>query len=142
VSNKLTSEDTDLNINFFFFIRENFTLRKAHFVGPGEGVKPRLFQALTRGARPDSNSKPAVQISNPLPLRYTPRKRPKHKPIHVNGFYRKAKFKTSWSLPCLRINVKSTFYSHYSTFMVHLLRDQSNLFILITNYQERYTVNH
>jgi len=41
-------------------------------VGPGEGVKPRLSQALTRGARPDSNSRPAVQISNPLPSRYTP----------------------------------------------------------------------
>jgi len=41
-------------------------------VGPGEGVKPRLSQALTRGARPDSNSRPAVQISNPLPSRYAP----------------------------------------------------------------------
>jgi len=33
----------------------------------GEGVKPRLSQTLTRGARPDSNSRPAVQISNFLP---------------------------------------------------------------------------
>jgi len=41
-------------------------------VGPGEGVKPRLSQALTRGARLDSNLRPAVQISNPLPLRYAP----------------------------------------------------------------------
>jgi len=41
-------------------------------VGPGEGVKPRLSQALTRGARPDSNSRPAVQIPNPLPSRYAP----------------------------------------------------------------------
>jgi hypothetical protein len=41
-------------------------------VGPGEEVKPRLSQALTRGARPDSNSRPAVQISNPLPSRYAP----------------------------------------------------------------------
>jgi len=29
-------------------------------VGSGEGVKPRLSQALTRGARPDSNSRLAV----------------------------------------------------------------------------------
>jgi hypothetical protein len=56
---------------FFFWIRGNPTPRKAHFVGPGEQVKPRLFQALTRGARPDSNSRPAVQISSPLPSRYT-----------------------------------------------------------------------
>jgi hypothetical protein len=41
-------------------------------MGSGEGVKPRLFQALTRGARPDSNSRPAVQISNHLPSRYVP----------------------------------------------------------------------
>jgi hypothetical protein len=27
-------------------------------------------QTLTRGARPDLNSRPAVQISNPLPSRY------------------------------------------------------------------------
>jgi len=39
-------------------------------VGPGKGVKPRLSQALTRDARPDSNSRPAVQISNPLSSRY------------------------------------------------------------------------
>jgi len=38
----------------FFWIRENLIPRKAHFVGPGEGVKPRLSQSLTRGARPDS----------------------------------------------------------------------------------------
>jgi hypothetical protein len=30
-------------------------------VGPGEEVRPGLSQALTRGARPDSNSRPAVQ---------------------------------------------------------------------------------
>jgi len=41
-------------------------------VGPGKGVKPRLSQALTRGACPDSNSRPAMQISNPLPSRYAP----------------------------------------------------------------------
>jgi len=27
---------------FFFLIWENLTFRKAYFVGPGEGVKPRL----------------------------------------------------------------------------------------------------
>jgi hypothetical protein len=43
-----------------------------HFVGPGEEIKPRLFQTLTRSARPDSNLRSAVQISNPLPSRYTP----------------------------------------------------------------------
>ena len=57
---------------FFFWIRGNPTSRKTHFVGPGERVKPRLSQTLTRSARPDSNSRPAVQISNPLPPRYTP----------------------------------------------------------------------
>ena len=55
---------------FFFWIWGNPTSWKAHFVGPGERVKPRLSQALTRGARPDSNSRPAVQISNLLPSRY------------------------------------------------------------------------
>jgi len=45
---------------FFFWIRGNSILRKAHFVGSGERVKPRLSQALTRGARPDSNSRPTV----------------------------------------------------------------------------------
>ena len=51
---------------FVFWIRKNPTIRKTHFVGSGELVKPRLFQALTRGARPDSNSRPAMQISNSL----------------------------------------------------------------------------
>ena len=60
------------NFFFFFWIRGNLTSRKAHFVGPGERVKPRLSQALTRGARPDSNTRPAVQISIPLPSRYAP----------------------------------------------------------------------
>jgi len=55
---------------FFFWIRGNPTPRKAHFVGPGERVKPRLSQALTRDACPDSNSRPAVQISNSLLSRY------------------------------------------------------------------------
>jgi len=54
----------------FFFIRENPTLRKAYFVGPGERVKPRLSHILIRGARPDSNSRPAVQISSLLLSRY------------------------------------------------------------------------
>jgi hypothetical protein len=57
---------------FFFWIRGNSTSRKAHFVGPGEWVKLRLSQALTRGARPDSNSRPAVQISSLLSSRYAP----------------------------------------------------------------------
>jgi len=61
-----------MHVFFFFWIRGNLTPRKAHFVGPGEGVKPQLSQALTRDARPDSNSRPAVQISNPLPSRYAP----------------------------------------------------------------------
>jgi hypothetical protein len=56
----------------FFWIQGNPTPRKAHFVSPGERVKPRLSQALTRGARPDLNSRPAVQISNPLSSRYAP----------------------------------------------------------------------
>jgi len=41
-------------------------------VGPSEGVKPWLSQALTRDACPDSNSRPAVQISNLLSSRYAP----------------------------------------------------------------------
>ena len=57
---------------FFFSIQGNPTPRKAHFVGPGERVKPWLSQDLTRGARPDSNSRPAVQISSPLPSRHAP----------------------------------------------------------------------
>jgi hypothetical protein len=57
---------------FFFWIRGNSTSQKAHFMGPGEQAKLRLSQTLTRGARPDSNSRPAVQISSPLPSRYAP----------------------------------------------------------------------
>jgi hypothetical protein len=57
-------------ISFIFLIRGNLTSRKAYFVGLGERVKPRLSQALTRDARPDLNSRPAMQISSPLPLRY------------------------------------------------------------------------
>jgi hypothetical protein len=64
------SSPSSLLIFFFFGFEETSPLRKAHFVGPGEGVKPRLSQALTRGARPDLNSRPAVQIPNPLPSRY------------------------------------------------------------------------
>jgi len=55
---------------FFFWIRENPTSRKTHFVDPGKRIKPRLSQALTRSARPDSNSRPAMQISSPLPSNY------------------------------------------------------------------------
>jgi len=58
------------NFFFFFGFEETSSPRKVYFVGSGEGVKPRLSQALTRGARLDSNSGPAVQISNPLPSRY------------------------------------------------------------------------
>jgi len=36
-------------------------------MGPDKGVKSRLSQAFTRGARLDSNSRPTMQISNPLP---------------------------------------------------------------------------
>jgi len=56
--------------HFFFWIRENLISRKMYFVGPGEGVKLRLSQTLTRDARLNSNSRPAVQISNPLSSRY------------------------------------------------------------------------
>ena len=59
-------------MKYFFWIQGNSTSRKVHFVCPGERVKSRLSQALTRGACPDLNSRPAVQISNPLPSRYTP----------------------------------------------------------------------
>ena len=59
-------------IFFFFWIRGNPTPQKAHFVGPGERAKPWLSQTLTRGARPNSNSRPAMQISNPLPSRFAP----------------------------------------------------------------------
>jgi len=55
---------------FFFWIQGNPTSRKVHFVGSGERVKPRLSQTLTRSACPDSNSRPAVQISSPLSSRY------------------------------------------------------------------------
>jgi hypothetical protein len=55
---------------YVFFIRENPTFRKVHFVGPDERVKPRLSHILIRGARPDSNSRPAVQISSFLLSRY------------------------------------------------------------------------
>jgi hypothetical protein len=44
----------------FFLIQGNSISRKAHFVGSGERVKSRLSHALTRGARPDSNSRLTV----------------------------------------------------------------------------------
>jgi hypothetical protein len=56
---------------FFFLDSKKPYPWKAYFVGPGEGVKPRLFQTLIRDARPNSNSRPAMQISNSLPSRYT-----------------------------------------------------------------------
>jgi hypothetical protein len=58
-----------LVILFYFYLR-NLILQKAHFAGLDERVKPWLSQALTRDARPDSNSRSAVQISNLLPSRY------------------------------------------------------------------------
>jgi hypothetical protein len=51
---------------YFFFYSRKPQPRKAYFVGPGEWVKLWLSQALIRDARPDSNSRPAMQISNPL----------------------------------------------------------------------------
>ena len=62
--------DTDVFIAFFFWIRGNLIPRKAHFVRSGERVKPRLSQALTRDARLDLNSKPAMQILNSLSSRH------------------------------------------------------------------------
>jgi len=59
-------------IIIIIWIRENSTPQKAHFVGSGERVKPRLSQALIKDALPDSNSRPAVQISNLLSSRYAP----------------------------------------------------------------------
>jgi len=48
----------------------------SQFVDLDERVKPRLSQTLTRGARPDSNSRPVVQISSPLLSRYAPWRQP------------------------------------------------------------------
>jgi hypothetical protein len=55
---------------FFFFIRENPTPRKAYFMGPDERVKHWLSQDFTKNTRSDSNSRPVVQISSPLPSRH------------------------------------------------------------------------
>jgi hypothetical protein len=68
-------------LNLFFFLQihwrwnifldlRKLTFWKAYFIGPGEKVKLRLSQTLIKGARSYSNSRPAVQISNPLPSRY------------------------------------------------------------------------
>lgn len=57
-------------INIYFFIRENPTPRKVYFIGPSERVKSWLSEALTRNVRPDSNSRPSVQISNHLSSRH------------------------------------------------------------------------
>jgi len=58
-----------MNLNFilFYFIQGNPIFWKAYIVGSGEQVKLRLSQALIKDARPDSNSRSAVQISSPLP---------------------------------------------------------------------------
>jgi hypothetical protein len=58
-------------VYFFFWIRENFTLQKEHFMDSGERIKPRLSQAFTRNACPDLNLKLAVQILNSLSSHYT-----------------------------------------------------------------------
>jgi hypothetical protein len=39
-------------------------------MGPSKLVKPQLSQTLTKGERPNSNSSPAVQISNSLLSRF------------------------------------------------------------------------
>jgi hypothetical protein len=49
-----------LRTNMIFFYSRKPHPRKVHFEGPGERVKPRLSQAFTRGARPDSNSRPVM----------------------------------------------------------------------------------
>jgi hypothetical protein len=64
-------DDTD-NQNLFFLFEETLP-RKTHFMGPGELVKHPLSKALTRGTHPDSNSRPAMQISSPLPSHYVSR---------------------------------------------------------------------
>jgi hypothetical protein len=60
---------------FFFWFEEILSSRKAYFVGPGEGVKSWLFQALTRNTCPNSNLKPPIQILNSLSSRYVSWKR-------------------------------------------------------------------
>jgi len=52
-----------LNSFFIFGFEETSSLRKAYFMGPGEEVKSQLSLALTKNTRPDSNSRPTVQIS-------------------------------------------------------------------------------
>ena len=39
-------------LNFFFLIQGNSTSQKAYFMSPGERVKYRLSQTITRSARP------------------------------------------------------------------------------------------
>jgi hypothetical protein len=74
--NTRRSSMQSLSHNTFFFLtfEEISPSWKAYFMGSGEGVKSRLSQVLTRGAHSDSNSKPIVQISNFLPLRYFSKK--------------------------------------------------------------------
>jgi hypothetical protein len=56
---------------YLFWIRENLIFWKAHFVGPGERLKPRLSQALIKDAHPDSNLRSVVHISNSLSSHHT-----------------------------------------------------------------------
>jgi hypothetical protein len=67
---KFLKEKGVLGFLILFWIQGNPTSQKTYFMGPGKRIKPRLSQALTRSARPDSKSRPAVQISSPLPSRY------------------------------------------------------------------------
>jgi hypothetical protein len=57
-------------MKIFFWIQGNLISWKTYFVGSGEWVKPRLSQALKKDARPDSNSRLAVQISSLLLSRH------------------------------------------------------------------------
>jgi hypothetical protein len=71
----VSAGSTKLNVprelNFFFFwIWENLIFQKTYFIHLDEGVKLYLSQTFTRNARPDSNSRPAMQISNLLSLHY------------------------------------------------------------------------
>jgi hypothetical protein len=67
----LSTQHTLFN-NFFFLDSRKPHPPESALCGPRWVSKTPAVQALTRGARPDSNSKPAVQISNLLPSRYVP----------------------------------------------------------------------
>ena len=49
------------DILFFFLDSRKPHPRKVYFVGLDERVKSQLSHALTKDARPDSNSRPAIQ---------------------------------------------------------------------------------